>query len=329
MMAYTKETMPKIIPHVDWFGIMAYDFMNRRDSYTKHHTDVVSAKKAVQRYLALGLPPSKATLGFAFYAKYFTVDPTSDCANHPLGKKCRVLSLENANGSDNFLSGSLTFEPESYPDRIPDSFPVSVDGICGAKRGTRCPDGLCCSIDNWCGKTEEHCGLPCMPDYGKCDGMTSIASWQLAMGGARIDEVAGGNYFYDDIAEIFWTWEEPIHITRKFTEIVGDLGIENVMAWSLAEDAHNWDHLDAIQSGARKYCLSELPGFNADTCPAASTGTADEPAAETSNETSTSTSTKSSTKTKKTKTKKTKTSTKTSKKSTKTSKQTETGYGTS
>ncbi|KKY17169.1 putative glycosyl family [Diplodia seriata] len=271
MFAFTADTMAQIVPLVDWFGIMTYDFMNRRDNATKHHTDLVGSKQSIQRYLDLGLPPAKATLGFAFYAKYFTVDPASDCAKRPLGKHCRTVALENADGSDNGLSGALTFEPSSEPGVLPTNLTASADGTCGAAAGTKCGEGFCCSSGGWCGSTEAHCGLSCQAGYGKCNGLTAIQSWQNALAGGVSDAKRGGHYYFDRNASLFWTWDEPEHIAKKFVDVVDVLGVPNVMAWSLSEDSLDWRHLLAIQQGVKKHCLSEIDGFNAAACTAKTT----------------------------------------------------------
>ncbi|EKG13534.1 Chitin-binding type 1 [Macrophomina phaseolina MS6] len=262
MMAFTEETMPKIVPLVDWFGIMTYDFMNRRDNFTKHHTDKVGSAESIQRYLDLGLPPCKATLGFAFYAKYFTIDMASGCATEPLGESCKTVPLENADGSDNGKSGALTFEPSSVGGPAPTNLTEATDGSCGASVGKKCPAGYCCSSSGFCGDTEAHCGLSCQANYGKCNGLTAIQSWENALAGAVVDEVNGGNYYLDKNASLFWTWDEPTHIEKKFVEIIEGLGVENVMAWSLSEDSLDWRHLLAIQKGVKETCLSSIEGFS-------------------------------------------------------------------
>ncbi|OJD34198.1 glycosyl family [Diplodia corticola] len=269
MFAFTADTMPKIVPLVDWFGIMTYDFMNRRDGYTMHHSDLVGSRDSIQRYLDLGLPASKATLGFAFYAKYFTIDPTSSCATEPLGTGCKTVALELADGSDNGLSGAMTFEPSSVAGVAPANLTTSTDGTCGASLGLKCPEGTCCSSGGWCGSTEAHCGLSCQANFGVCNGLTAIQSWQNALAGAVVDETNGGNYFLDKNASLFWTWDEPKHIADKFAAIVAELGVENVMAWSLAEDSLDWRHVIAIQEGVKSHCLSSIEGFSGGACDAA------------------------------------------------------------
>ena len=118
--------------------------MNRRDNFTKHHTSVAGSLEAIDTYISLGLAPSKAILGFAFYAKWFTTDPKSDCATNPLG--CATVPMEDASGNDNGLSGAMTFETANMePTVIPSNLTVDPNGSCGAAAGYKCGEGNCCS----------------------------------------------------------------------------------------------------------------------------------------------------------------------------------------
>jgi chitinase len=120
--------------------------MNRRDNVTKHHTSIQGSLETVNNYLDIGLDPEKANLGIAFYAKYFTTDPASDCATNPIG--CGVVAMENPDGSDNGKSGTLTFE-SIYMAPAPTDLKDSTDGTCGPTKG-KCPSGSCCSVyGNW------------------------------------------------------------------------------------------------------------------------------------------------------------------------------------
>ncbi|KAF1829573.1 glycoside hydrolase [Decorospora gaudefroyi] len=81
MIAYTAETGPKIWPHVDYINVISYDLMNRRDNITAHHTSVAGTESVIKNYLSIGAPPQKINLGFAFYAKYFTIG--EECISPP------------------------------------------------------------------------------------------------------------------------------------------------------------------------------------------------------------------------------------------------------
>ncbi|KAI9727402.1 MAG: Chitinase-3-like protein 2 [Cirrosporium novae-zelandiae] len=250
MIAFTNTTMPKIVPLIDFMNIMTYDLLNRRDNVTAHHTPVVGSLEAVDRYLDLGLPASKANLGFAFYAKYFSTDPASDCATQPLG--CTLAALENADGTDNGKSGSMTFETVAA---VPDNMTVSTDGTCGASVAKTCPTGNCCSQYDYCGATSAYCSLSCQPDYGTCNGSSALGSWRKAQNNSITDTTLGGEYYWDSDANLFWTWDTPALIARKFSDIVQSRGIGGIMAWSLGEDSDGWTHLSAMSKGAEEYGL--------------------------------------------------------------------------
>lgn len=189
---------------------MTYDLMNRRDNVTKHHTSVEGSLETIETYLDLGLPPAKAILGFAFYAKYFTTAEGADCADAPLG--CETAVLEAADGTDTGLSGALTFETENYP-----------------------------------------AGLAARAVPGPAD-------WQNALQNAQTDEEAGGEYYWDPSNKLFWTWDTPALIAKKFEQIVAAKELGGVMAWSLAEDSYDWSHLQALQAGASEYLGGESSG---------------------------------------------------------------------
>jgi chitinase len=72
--------------HVDWFNLMTYDFCNSMTPRTCHHTGLQASKlapadarttdRAVEQFLAAGVPPRKLVIGAAFYGREFgDVDP--------------------------------------------------------------------------------------------------------------------------------------------------------------------------------------------------------------------------------------------------------------
>lgn len=194
MIGYTADNGRTIFDTVDMVNIMSYDLMNRRDNVTKHHTSIQGSLEAVKNYLSIGMDASKGNLGIAFYAKYFTTDPSSDCSTQPIG--CATVELEDANGQDTGKSGALTFE--------------------------RNPEVSSSSITN---------------------------SWQKAKSNGITDEDAGGKYYWDKDAQLFWTWDTPDLIAKKFDKIIAANGLGGVMAWSLGEDSLDWSELKAINSG--------------------------------------------------------------------------------
>lgn len=69
MLTFTKVKTPAISASLDFFNVMTYDLMNRRDNVTKHHTDIEQSLIAINAYEKRGVPDEKINLGFAFYIK--------------------------------------------------------------------------------------------------------------------------------------------------------------------------------------------------------------------------------------------------------------------
>ncbi|CRG82815.1 Putative phosphatidylinositol N-acetylglucosaminyltransferase subunit C [Talaromyces islandicus] len=64
-------------------------------------------------------------------------------------------------------------------------------------------------------------------------------------------ESVGGQYYFDTIAHIFWMWDTPQLMQRKFTDIVNKLKMGGVMAWSLGEDSYDWSHVNVLKAQVR------------------------------------------------------------------------------
>jgi chitinase len=60
------------------------------------------------------------------------------------------------------------------------------------------------------------------------------------------DEHAGGQYYFDPANRLFWTWDTPALISRKFDQIVRRFRLGGVMAWSLGEDSYDWSHIKTM-----------------------------------------------------------------------------------
>ncbi|TVY48016.1 Endochitinase [Lachnellula occidentalis] len=82
MLAFTSTTIPLIDASLDFWNIMTYDLMNRRDNVTSHHTGIAASQVALDAYLARGVPSRKANLGLAFYVKWFR---TRACGEKKVG----------------------------------------------------------------------------------------------------------------------------------------------------------------------------------------------------------------------------------------------------
>ena len=260
MLAYNKQTGTDIFGPVDYVNIMAYDLMNRRDNVTAHQTSVQGALQAVQNYIAIGAPPSKINLGFAFYAKWF--ETQGDCGSNWLG--CQTALLEDATtGADTHASGAMTFEKQNMvPQPDPNSLTVSPNGTCGSGTGLKCPSGCCSQYGN-CGTGDDFCKSGCQHAFGTgCQDPDVAASWAVAQTKAITDTAQGGQYYWDKDQKLFWSFDTPQLMQQKFDTIVKPLGIGGVMAWSLGEDSFDWSHIKAI-AGAVTHTTRPARRFHA------------------------------------------------------------------
>ncbi|KUI52797.1 Sporulation-specific chitinase 2 [Cytospora mali] len=254
MIAFTAEQVPKIDAAVDFVNVMTYDLMNRRDTSTKHHTDINGSLAAIDAYIERGMTPYKMNMGIAFYAKYFTLAANTTCVG-PVG--CPIALAEAADGSDTGTSGAQTFEASSLPVAVDKSnLTASTDGSCGSGTNFMCTGnatgGSCCSQYGFCGDTTAHCSTGCQSDYGNCTNgdVKSVAeSFADALANGQTDTERGGQWYVDDEAGLFWTWDTPELVSQKFTDILLAKGLGGVMAWSLAEDSYDWSLLKAMQDG--------------------------------------------------------------------------------
>jgi chitinase len=92
----------------------------------------------------------------------------------------------------------------------------------------------------------------CQSDYGTCKGISITDSWRRASQDGQTDDQQGGQYYWDEETNLFWTWDTPDLIARKFSDIVQAKNLGGVMAWSLGEDTYQFAHLDAMQNGVQQ-----------------------------------------------------------------------------
>ncbi|KAF9701801.1 hypothetical protein EKO04_000928 [Ascochyta lentis] len=249
MIGFTSQTGPKIWPSVDYINVMSYDLMNRRDNVTQHHTSITGSEDTIKNYLDIGAPASKINLGFAYYAKYFTT--IGDCSASPLG--CPIALAEDPiTGKDLLTSGAWTFEKQHMAPVDASSLTVSYDGTCGPDKGTKCASGCCSQYGN-CGTSPQHCSGACQHAFGTgCTDSDVAGSWQNAAKNGVTDQQAGGQYYFDPANHLFWTWDTPELISRKFDDIVRKYNLGGVMAWSLGEDSNDWSHVKRMADELKK-----------------------------------------------------------------------------
>ncbi|KKY37961.1 hypothetical protein UCDDA912_g02048 [Diaporthe ampelina] len=84
-------------------------------------------------------------------------------------------------------------------------------------------------------------------------GFPFYAKWFTLQAGAhgRSDDANGGQWYIDQQTNTFWTWDTPMEIAKKFTDIVAPLQLGGIMAWSFGEDSHDYAHIKALQVGYR------------------------------------------------------------------------------
>lgn len=125
LIAFTAETIPLIDASLDFWNIMTYDLMNRRDTVTKHHTGITLSLAAVDTYLERGVPAVKAHLGFPFYIKWFRTDPKANCSINPLG--CPTLLLEDpSTGADLGHAGGFCWV-DNVPGEVATSYAKAME----------------------------------------------------------------------------------------------------------------------------------------------------------------------------------------------------------
>jgi GH18 family chitinase len=130
MLAFTSDTLPAISQSLDFFNVMTYDLMNRRDTVTRHHTGIDGSNTAVDAYIANGVPAGQVNLGFAFYVKWFRTDPSAstECARSPIG--CRTVLMEDpTTGDDLGKAGAFSWHDPVPQDLSPSFQRALVDGV--------------------------------------------------------------------------------------------------------------------------------------------------------------------------------------------------------
>ncbi|KAI1620638.1 glycoside hydrolase superfamily [Exophiala viscosa] len=125
MIAFTHGAVPKIDASLDFWNVMTYDLMNRRDNVTKHHAGISASLASVDAYLERGVPSGKVNIGLAFYVKWFRTGPTSECTEKLIG--CPTLLLEDPDtGADLGRAGAFCWVDE-VPSDLTASFAKAMD----------------------------------------------------------------------------------------------------------------------------------------------------------------------------------------------------------
>ncbi|KAL8740955.1 MAG: hypothetical protein Q9190_006390 [Brigantiaea leucoxantha] len=220
MLAFTEDTLPAISQSLDFFNIMTYDLMNRRDNVTKHHTGIQLSLDSIEAYEKRGVPSEKMNLGFAFYIKWYKTDPEGTCDKNPIG--CRTELMEDpVTGADLGKAGAF-----AWHDPVPEEM---------------------------------------------------SASYSRAMARGQFDPVQGGHYYWDARENLWWSWDTPAMILKKFPAIMQKKKLGGSFAWGLGEDGYHFTHLKALTAEMKKFKATyEIENLDAESVSSASSQIQDE-----------------------------------------------------
>ena len=73
------------------------------------------------------------------------------------------------------------------------------------------------------------------------------------MAKGTLDEERGGMWWWDSSISVYWTWDSPDIILKKFSKIIARYGLGGAMAWSLGGDSYTWEHLQALRDGVKQH----------------------------------------------------------------------------
>ena len=79
------------------------------------------------------------------------------------------------------------------------------------------------------------------------------ASYEKAMAYGRYDAEGGGHYYWDSEENIWWSWDTPDAIAKKFPAIMEKKNLGGAFTWGLGEDAEDFIHLKRLTSEMKKF----------------------------------------------------------------------------
>ena len=81
-------------------------------------------------------------------------------------------------------------------------------------------------------------------------------SFRRAQAHGKYDEGGGGYYYLDTDENLWWSWDTPEAIAKKFPKITTARNLGGIFAWGLGEDATEWRHLKTMNDGYEKWKAS-------------------------------------------------------------------------
>lgn len=79
------------------------------------------------------------------------------------------------------------------------------------------------------------------------------ASYERAMAHGKYDKKFGGHYYWDPEENIWWSWDTPEVIAKKFPAIMEKRNLGGAFAWGLGEDADDFVHLKALNKEMTRF----------------------------------------------------------------------------
>ncbi|GAP84408.2 putative chitinase 1 [Rosellinia necatrix] len=77
-------------------------------------------------------------------------------------------------------------------------------------------------------------------------------SFERALSEGHYDEQGGGYWYWDQDQALWWTFDTPEAVAKKFPLIVQEKKLGGVFAWGLGEDAPDFAHLQALNAGVER-----------------------------------------------------------------------------
>ena len=98
-------------------------------------------------------------------------------------------------------------------------------------------------------------------------------SYRKAAAASKADKHGGGQYYWDSDAQLFWTWDTPEFIEKKFSDIVKKYNLAGVFAWVLGADSEGYRLMKALSNcvtNAGRFSSGNqtaIPGSSSTTAP--------------------------------------------------------------
>jgi hypothetical protein len=110
--AYNTETIPALMKSLNFFNLMSYDVMNRRDLTAGHHSGKAVMQTTIDNYVKRGMSTDMMNVGFPLYAKWFKSDATTCATESGIGCTFPQYAFEDAKGADQNVSGAYTMNTD-------------------------------------------------------------------------------------------------------------------------------------------------------------------------------------------------------------------------